>query len=180
MLVQVFREVIATLGLHFFCGQHVASIDDLKGPRGLIRSLLAQLVLAILQNQPDGPLDAVNLTNFSWNYESIPTEDFCQAFRLLLRQIPAHVTVLCLIDDITRFERDSWSEDYASLMNMLNGVISDQGIGAKFKVLMTSPTKSRWLQDKLTPAQHVELRGSGHLMGTGTERSLWAAARAAI
>jgi hypothetical protein len=166
--VQVLRDVGSTVALHFFCSQHVASIDDLKGPRGLIRSLLAQLVLTILRNQPDNLLDTD---------DAIPTEGFCQLFQHLLRRIPAHVTVLCLIDDITRLERDSWSEDYKSLMNMLNGIIFDQEIRARFKVLMTSPTKSRWLQNTLTPAHRIDLRGGGTSICPGTEQSLWTAAQ---
>lgn len=34
----------------FFCGQHVASNDPLQGPQGLVRSLLSQLVLLLVQN----------------------------------------------------------------------------------------------------------------------------------
>lgn len=176
MLVQVFRDVAMDVTLHFFCGQHVAAVDDLKGPRGLISSLIKQLVLAIHQNQPNDPLNA-NLTSFGGCHKSIPTKDICQVFQHLLKQIPAHVTVFCFIDDITRLERDSWFEDYTSLMEMLNGAMYNQGIGAKLKVLMTSPTKSRWLKDKLTPAQHVELRGSGRFIGAGTEQSMWRGVR---
>lgn len=36
--------------LVFFCGQHVASNDPLQGPHGLMRSLLSQLVLVLVQN----------------------------------------------------------------------------------------------------------------------------------
>jgi len=35
--------------LVFFCGRHVAGEDPLRGPQGMVRSLLAQLVFSMLQ-----------------------------------------------------------------------------------------------------------------------------------
>lgn len=35
--------------LVFFCAKHVAKHDPLRGPQGMMRSLLAQLVLGMLQ-----------------------------------------------------------------------------------------------------------------------------------
>ena len=35
--------------LAFFCGKHVAREDPLRGPQGMVRSFLAQLVLGMLQ-----------------------------------------------------------------------------------------------------------------------------------
>lgn len=178
-LVQVFRGISPMVALHFFCGQHVASNDDLAGPRGLIRSLLAQLARTVLRNGPNDPSSSVNSANLDTNnHLATPTEDFCQVFRQLLRQVPSHVVVFCVIDDISRFERDGWLDDYVALMTMLFSLVSDQRM--RFKVLMTSPKKSRWLQGKLAPSQHMELRAGGQVLSPGTERSLWSAALGAI
>lgn len=51
-MVQILQDVHANITLSFFCGQHLASNDVLKESGGLIRALLSQLTLAILQKWP--------------------------------------------------------------------------------------------------------------------------------
>jgi hypothetical protein len=56
-LVLLFRD---TMTFQFFCGQHIASYDGLQGPKGLMRSILAQF----LETLPNVPLDNADLTDF--------------------------------------------------------------------------------------------------------------------
>ncbi|CZR52897.1 uncharacterized protein PAC_02774 [Phialocephala subalpina] len=45
----------STIVLHFFCGQHVTFDDSLRGPHGLLRSLICQLLL--YPNTPESNLE---------------------------------------------------------------------------------------------------------------------------
>ncbi|KAH8900347.1 hypothetical protein GQ53DRAFT_862365 [Thozetella sp. PMI_491] len=169
-LVQVFRGIDQVVTLHFFCSQHVASNDELCGPQGLVRSMIYQLARTVPHHGLTGP----SLANLARLDLSAGMEHLCQAFQLLLRQFPPNAVIFCIIDDITRFERDAWAQDYATLMAMLSGVVSSHDL--RFRLLMTAPTKSTWLQEKVNIAQHIELRGDGRQMGGRMVRSLWSAA----
>jgi len=154
-LVLLFRDRPDTMMLHFFCGQHVASYDGLQGPKGLMRSILAQF----LETWPDVPLDNVDLTDFQNNHELIPIDVLCRTFDQMVRQVPMHATICCIIDDLTQFEKSHWTEDYSTLLQMLDHLTKYEGSGPKVKILVTSPTRSRWLR-KLQE-QPIELTERG-------------------
>jgi hypothetical protein len=166
-LVLLFRDQPDTMTLHFFCGQHVASYGGLQGPKGLMRSILAQF----LETWPDVPLDNVDLTDFQDNYESTPMDVLCRTFDRVVRQVPMHPTICCIIDDLTQFEKDRWAEDYSSLLLLLNHLIKYEGSGPKVKVLVTSPTRSRWLRE-FVQEQPIELTERGWVTGGGRQQWL--------
>ena len=155
-LVLLFRDQPDTMTLHFFCGQHVASYDGLQGPKGLMRSILAQF----LETLPNVPLGNVDLTDFQDNYELTPMDVFCRTFDQVVGQLPMHATICCIIDDLTQFEKNHWAEDYSSLLHMLNRLIKYEGSGPNVKVLVTSPTRSRWLRE-VVQEQPIELTERG-------------------
>ena len=168
-LAQLFRDSAKSITLHFFCGQHMASNDHLQGPRGLVRSLLSQ----ILQNWPSAPLNGVDLSGFNDNHAAIPMEDLCQIFELLLRQVPTHSTVFCIIDDLAQFEKDRWEDDYWHFLRMLGTLIVGQESGIRFKVLITSSTKSKRLQEHVPEELHIQVTDRDRLMGHRRQQSLW-------
>jgi hypothetical protein len=155
-LVLLFKDQLDSMTLQFFCGQHVASNDGLRGPKGLMRSILAQF----LETWPDVPLDNIDLTAFQDNHELTPIDVFCRTFDQVVRQVPAQATVCCIIDDLTQFEKSCWAEDYSSLLHMLDHLVRDEGSGPKVKVLVTSPTKSGWLRE-LVQEKPIELMERG-------------------
>jgi len=148
----------ATTTLAFFCGQHVAFDDPLVGPRGLLRSLICQAVGARLTFD----LDELNLAAFDGNHESIPFDDLCHLFRLIIGQFPQGHTVFCIIDDINRLEQDSWHRDYFAIIDMLDEMVGESGPNACFKVMITSPARSKWLDgishDRLVPVHEGGLQ----------------------
>jgi hypothetical protein len=142
-LARLFRDSAMCITLPFFCGQHIASNDDLQGPRGLVRSLLSQL-LQFLPNTPQG----IDIAGFIGNHKSIPTEDLCQMFKLLVSQLSMHSTLFRIIDDLAQFEKDRWDEDYWHFLRMLDSaLIVGHKSDIRFKVLITSSTKSKRLQE---------------------------------
>jgi len=162
-LVQLLRDSEASVTLNFFCGQNVASNDDLQGPRGSMRSLLSQL-LRIL---PNAPLHGIDLADFlnNGNQESIPIQDLCRIFELLLGQVSMHSTVFCIIDDLSQFEKDRWDEDYWHFLRMLGSLIVGQESSIRFKVLMTSSTKSKRLQEHVPEELRIKVTERDRLMG---------------
>ncbi len=175
-LVEVLSGANRIIKLYFFCSRHVASNQDVKGPRGLVRSLLAQLLQMVLRRWPNKPMEVEELESLRGECRAdvISTENLCQVFRRLLHHIPRQTAVFCIIDDVSRFERDEWYGDYASLMNMLSSIVSEPGT-VRFKVLMTSPTKSKWLRDRMVAAQRIEIGGSSSHLNNKSDKSLWKA-----
>ncbi len=170
-LVYKFKESPpTTITLHFFCGQHVAFNDQLRGPRGLMRSLIAQF----LRVRPMVSLDDLDLMAFNGNHESIPMEELCYLFQMIVGQIPPQYMILCIIDDISRLEKDEWSEEYWTLMRMLEDVVNIAEAGVRFRVLMTSPGRSKWLRgDREVLADHrVLVTDSGLQMSRPNPRTL--------
>jgi len=160
-LARLLEDSPTSITLHFFCGQHVASNDGLQGPRGLIRSLLAQLLRA----WPAPILHGVDLAGFTGQHASIPIEDLCQIFELLLRQIPIHCTIFCIIDDFAQFEKERWDDEYWHVLRMLGTLIVGQEFGIRFLVLITSSTKSKRLQEHVPGDLRIQVTDRDQLMG---------------
>ena len=175
-LIRVFQamDLRVAVVLHFFCSQHFASNSRLQGPKGLITSLLAQLIHALLDNWPEYHSGIeIDLGELLSNDNPIPTEIQLQLIRALLGHVPPQTTVFCVVDDISRFEKQEWSPEYWELINLLNDIIYNQeATGAKFKLLMTSPTRSKWLKGKVPTEQLLELADRGHPTGIGSEKVL--------
>ncbi|KAK1832537.1 hypothetical protein QBC39DRAFT_68307 [Podospora conica] len=134
----------STVTLSFFCGQHVASNDTLRGPRGLLRSLIVQALRVWPLVSLDDP-DLASLAGAT-SHEMVPMEQLCLLFYVIIGQIPPHYTVLCIVDDVNRLERDEWQDDYWLVMRMLEDMVKKGGNEAPFKVMMTSPARSRFLR----------------------------------
>jgi hypothetical protein len=145
--------------LTFFCGQHVSSNDDLQGPQGLMRALVASLILSLLQNGLISDSMPLQLPNLPWEVENLSLQDICELFHRLIRLVPRNTLVYCLVDGVSYYERDEWQGDFNLMMMCFGRILDDEILDAFFKLLLTSPTRSRALAD-LLPHQHVSLRGS--------------------
>jgi len=149
--------------------------DDLRGPLGMMRSLLTQLVRMILER---GRLQGPNNIDMSiWRTDdpsavNLTTNYLCELFLNLFHKIPPGVTVFCIIDDINRLDNKSeWAADFFSLKDMLDSLVRTQetgvGRGPRFKLLLTSPSKSKGFKDDVPMHQRVDL-------GVSRKSSMWA------
>ncbi|KAK0622613.1 hypothetical protein B0T14DRAFT_150650 [Immersiella caudata] len=181
--------------LVFFCGQHASSddVDGLGGPQGLVRSLVSQLVLLLVQNGwmregqevPVGMSASVGADGMDWSGRGwegqqgeepgVTLGDLCEVLCWLLGLVPTGVSVFCLVDGISYYEREFWREDYAIVMGMFGKAMQDVRLGGFFKVLMTSPTASQGLPEGI-PHERVSLRGPRPGVGA-SERALRSAMR---
>ena len=82
-------------------------------------------------------------------HDSIPMEELCSLFQIIVGQMRPQSTVICIIDDVLRLEKDEWSNEYWVLMGMLEHMVKNAETGLLFKVMMTSPGPSKWLRGEM-------------------------------
>jgi hypothetical protein len=175
--------------LEYFCALHTTDADDLRGPQGLMRCLTTQLILAMVVNEWVGDVDAVHLPHLRDGEEELlgqrNLDAVCRLFAALIRLVPQGVSIYCLVDGWSAYEREQlWRADYEVVLNAFREAAdaSNSEEGTNFKLLLTSPTACRWLGDFLLPGQKVSLRNrdasDGNWRGSG-RGSLMGLARAA-
>ena len=147
----------ANMVLSFFCGQHSTTNDDLNGPQGLMRSLVAFLVLSLLQNNCISDSAPIYFPPLQGNFDDLSFVDICQLFYHLVKLVPKPLTIYCIVDGISFYEREGWEDEYELIMQCFSSIIANKA-NAPFKLLLTSPTKSLWLPNSIMPNQPVSLR----------------------
>jgi len=147
--------------LAYFCGQHSASVDDLRGPQGLMRSLVAFLILSLVKDSVISDSAPVWFSDFAGNLEELSFHNICQLFYCIVEQLPKGIALYCIIDGISYYEKPDWKADYDMVMDCFGNIITNNNFGVRFKLLLTSPTKSLWLSASLTSDQRVSLRNPG-------------------
>jgi len=157
--------------LEYYCSLHTAEDDDLRGPQGLARCLVTQLILFLLANGWLGQDEAVHLPYLrNMDEDLLPQrrlDAVCRLFLALTRHVPQGVPVYCFVDGWSAYEReDLWREDYDVVIETLREASNAHG-GGNLNLLLTSPTTSRWLTDVLPQEQRVSLRR--HREGTGRQ-----------
>lgn len=173
-LIRLFVDSPATITLHFFCGQHFASNDDLCGPGGLIRSLLAQLLRKWPVAAPID-LDAA----FRDQYELTEVEFYLKCFRDLIDQLPTCFTVICVIDDVPKLEKEKYYHLRELVMGELCNVVFElcRRRPLRFKLLMASPMGSNDMKDWLVKGGLdfclIEVAESGSFMGIDEQHLMW-------
>ena len=189
MSTQAEKGVYGDIVLEYFCGLHTVDNDDLRGPQGLMRCLTTQLILSMVANEWIGQTDAVHLPHLRDGEEELLSqrnlEAVCRLFTALIHLVPQGVSVYCLVDSWSAYEREQlWQADYEVVLNAFCEAADASNFdnGANFKLLLTSPTTYRWLGDFLIPGQKVSLRNrdasDGNWRGSG-RGSLMGLARAA-
>jgi hypothetical protein len=122
-----------------------------------MRSLVADLVLSLAQNECISEAAPIWFPASQEHFEELSFKGICQLFCHLVELVPKEITVYCVVDGISYYERQVWKEDYDLVMECFGSIIANNAIAAAFKLLLTSPTVSRWLPD-LMPSQRVSLR----------------------
>lgn len=152
--------------VHFFCGPHTSMKDLLPGPIGLIRSLLAQVihlyppVLDFISRRVRSQLEGLHLGTL------------CDCFCRLVRKMPADTVVICIIDGISFFETREWISGCREIMSQLRGLL-DEDVIPVFKLLVTSPVRSRYLGGEFSESNRLKLSlGSENTRSGPTEREI--------
>ena len=137
--------------IHFFCGLHTARNDSLSGPRGLLKTLLAQIVYT-----HNFDLSFVD----EYEYRQLQSNNIGALSRLLerlIQQLPTKLVLFCIIDGISFYENAEWVEEACSAMNTLNKLTMNPQLNAVFKLLVTSPLASRYIREHIPQENQVTL-----------------------
>jgi hypothetical protein len=130
------------LVLHFFCGQHLsATTDPNANALGVVNSLLAQLLLLY----PDFEISHQDLADIEPN-----TLDSVQLlFEKLVAQLPPTVFLFVVIDGISLYEDATRLAETRQVMESFTGLAAGDAGGPVFKLMVTSPTRTRYLPEQV-------------------------------
>ena len=142
-------------GIHahaFFCGQHLRPDDPDAGIAGLMRSLLAQLLICPDHNFKVSTVDKLRKIDPS------DVDELCAIYFSLITQISSRTTVFCLIDALTFHEDNKRRcKEALTVMQTFMDLMEDP-VGSQrcvFKVLLTCPGTSRVLYKEITRKEDI-------------------------
>ncbi|KAF8852565.1 hypothetical protein BDZ45DRAFT_678257, partial [Acephala macrosclerotiorum] len=165
----------STVVLHFFCGQHVTFDDPLRGPHGLLRSLICQLLL--YPNTPEPSLEMLGQQELYNDLRGHELDALRHLFHQLVHQLPRGTLVFCIIDGFSEFETrmNNSTEDLRSVVHTLQSIAgNDNQAGPIFKVLMTSANRSTEIVHEIPEYQCVSLRARNVHNGPLSEQAFFA------
>lgn len=159
--------------LYYFCGLHMSSFDDIKGPQGLIRCLRTRLIVRL-----KAKYDIVANMDFL----DVPYVDglrrrdivyLCAAFRSILAQFPPNATVYCILDGVSWYEGTEMLNNLFSVVRSLYDTVDNRYRGPVLKVLLTSPFRSLHNASSISLARQISLEPGAMLLEEVSERVLF-------
>lgn len=114
---------------------HSEPDDEYVGGKAMVKSFIAQLLrqcefdIPTLINAGTITLDKI---------EKAEVNDLCKVLTSLVRQLPAGVKVVYMIDRIGEYERDGFKKDMITVLKTVIEQVHDDGMACTVKVLATS------------------------------------------
>lgn len=173
-LIRSLKEPLHATAIYFFCGHHTSSSDPLCGPQGMIRSLITQVLRLFAVN-----LDFIS-TRLRPLIEKLNYRDLCDCFSKLIKQLPASTVLFCIIDGISFFEKKEWmhqTEDCSKTIGDLRSLVYDSDTKAVFKLLVTSPARSRHIANIFEEEDRMSLLRNASRRQTSEREKLMATRR---
>ena len=155
-LIGILRARPSVVTLYHFCGQHIGYRDPLRGPGGLMRHLVHQLLCQVFHHPPRDSSPGVTQAQpvvglihgellADMDLENHDISTLCRlAENLILRLDPSR-PVFCIIDSICLLETalDGWRNDTRLVIDTLLGLVSNTARrGPGLKVLLTCTERS--------------------------------------
>jgi hypothetical protein len=159
--------------LHFFCGQHTTTHDSMSGPKGLMRSIISQLLYSGKQFD----IDFIDSRTYRESLEAQSLPHLCDIFCKLIEQLQLDTSVFCIVDGVSLYEADQWLDELCCIFETLNALVENEHLQPVFKLLFTSPFASRRLGQQTATSRRVVLRRStvnGRLISKGSVCKNWA------
>lgn len=151
-LIETLSNMEPAVTIHFFCGLHLSSGDNLRGPTGIIRSLITQVL-----HQSGPKLDFINSRIYRNQLQDHDLNCLCDCFVDLVKQCPMDTVLFCVIDGISFYETAHWREDLCLVVGMLRDLTNDDEVNAIFKLLITCPSRSRFIAKSIPPQDRLAL-----------------------
>ncbi|KPI41078.1 uncharacterized protein AB675_8144 [Cyphellophora attinorum] len=145
--------------IHHFCRRHVRVDDLFHGPKGMMRNLIHQVARY---------LNASTALKFPHNprnrklLESHDLSTLCACFAYVVEQVPDDPVIFCIIDGIDAFEKHTWAAECRKVMNTLQDMAHGEADGPVFKLLVTSPGRSKFVGSDFDDQQRMRLASAGN------------------
>jgi hypothetical protein len=128
--------------LHHFCSGHKdLRLSPVIGPAGLLRSLIAQLIM-----YPGTGLSSVDCGNQETvnAIAAYDTTALCSLFGKLICRIENSRTIFCIIDSISDFETNfrGWDKELINVVQLLRLITYARRQGPPLKILLTNANKT--------------------------------------
>lgn len=153
-LVKVNQDSPRATSIYFFCGMHDNQQDPVCGPQGMVRSLISQVL-----RQFDVNLEFISML-LRPLIEKLNIRALCDCLGKLVKQLPARTVLFCVIDGISFFESTVWINDTAKVIGDLRDLAYDNETGAIFKLLVTSPRRSKHIASIFEPETRLNVSSS--------------------
>ncbi|KAI0860096.1 hypothetical protein F4860DRAFT_504327 [Xylaria cubensis] len=141
--------------LYFFCSEDMMSENGLPGPQKIMRSLLAQL-LSFLHQQSDSlsnrhGLSLAFMESQRWQKQlrSLNLVTLCDTFWNLIQQMRP-ITVFCIIDGLSLYEKEEWRDDVLFLVRELEEMVRDAKLRPRLKILITYVTRAIYPVERIS------------------------------
>ncbi|KAI9810739.1 MAG: hypothetical protein M1827_006077 [Pycnora praestabilis] len=148
MLYENLSSLQVGVALIFICGLHAKPGDYLEGARGIMRSLIHQLLL----QRWDFDCSFLDYA-FILEVQKYDISHLCRLFRNLLTSAPT-ATIFCMIDGISEYDTHSRIGDVNVMMGYMRDIVAEmnrENSGIDFKLMLTSATACRssrmWFPD---------------------------------
>lgn len=152
--------------LSFYCGLHSTPGDKIEGAGGMLRSITTQLLLAHGQTISLSFLDLSTIQSL----QNHNIHGLCFLLEHLLAGIGAGIVTM-MIDGISWYESDARLQETTTVMRFLNSLveaIEARQSGLVLKLMVTSPTMSRYSREWFPAAAEVcGMPGNFSLFGGG-------------
>ena len=157
--------------LYHFCCLHSQHGDPIVGPRGLLQSLIAQLLIYLHQHHKTPARFSVMNNIFLHDVARRDLLALCLFLSQLLEQMERNTTVYCVIDAISEFETslDGWNNEIAEIVTYFQDLVHNRSNGPVLKFLLIAPHRSIQIYDQIRPDDQIWLN-SGNLLSDSVQQ----------
>lgn len=142
-LIEYLQEpALSALTIQHFCRRHTSSRDAAHGPAGVMKNLICQ-VLRLFHNQINLGFTATR--RYRDQLDAGNVHILCDCFVNIIKQVPPETVLFCIIDGIDCLEKHEWAEDCQHMMRELQDIVFGDASFPIFKLLVTSPGRSRYV-----------------------------------
>ena len=165
------RKGPEVLVLYHFCALHSRQGDPSSGGRGLLQSLIAQLLI-YLDRQCQG-VAGLPITSNELLYDVARRDVLasCVLLGQLIAQVAQGVTIYCVLDNISEFETSigNWNQEIQGVVSFLQQLVNEVTEGPVLKVLILAPMRSIQV-DRQIPASDQIWLSSGNLLSNSVQQ----------
>ncbi|KAI0386148.1 hypothetical protein F5Y04DRAFT_116479 [Hypomontagnella monticulosa] len=159
--------------LYHFCGLHSRQGDPTSGPRGLLRSLLAQMVIYLDQNSYGSTASPIISNELLQDIARGDILASCLLFSDLVTQLGRSTTLYVVIDNVSEFETPlgGWDVELREVISFLQSMVNEQSSGPILKIMVIASNKSIQIHRQIPIHDQIWLNPDNLLSGSAQRLS---------